>query len=324
MSRKPNYFKVGIFVIVGLLVVTIGVIIFGGRKYFRNKIYFETYFEQSVQGLSVGAPVKILGVDVGAVSEISFVRSVYKSESPYILVRGFYYPDTLGKHIDTYKEFEDRAEGLIEKGFRLQLASQGVTGVAFLNGEFFKPDEYPRYQINWKPEYFYIPSAPSAITTITDSITELTRSVNQINFEQIADDVQNLLEVVTKTVEEAEVAKVSQDLQGTILEFKQVGSDLGSLLDSKETERSVKDLAIALENVKNATQGLPGAMEDLKNTLNRLDNILASREQNIGLTIENFSIISEDLREFLNTAKKYPSWVLFGNPPSHVNLDEGR
>ncbi len=296
------------FVIVGLVAVTIGIIIFGGGKYFRDKIYFETYFEQSVQGLSVGAPVKILGVDVGAVSEISFVRSVYKSDSPYILVRGFYYPDTLGKHIDTYKEFEGRAEALIEKGFRLQLASQGVTGVAFLNGEFFKPDEYTRYEVNWKPEYFYIPSAPSTITTITDSITELTRSVNQINFEQISDDVQNLLEVVTKSIEGARIATLSQDLQGTILEFKKVGSNLDSILGSEETKQSAKDLAIALEN--------------LKNTSNRLDNIVASREQNIGLTIENFSIISEDLREFLNTAKKYPSWVLFGNPPPHVNLDE--
>ena len=322
MSRKPNFFKVGIFVIIGLVILVIGIIVFGGSEYFRKKIDFETYFDQSIEGLSVGAPVKVLGVEVGSVSEISFARTVYDSNLPYIIVRGFYYPESMGRHIDTYREFEERAGKAVEKGFRLQLASQGITGVAFLNGEFFEPGQYPPYKIDWKPEYLYIPSAPSTLTTITNSITELTRSVNQINFKQIADDIQSLLEVATKTVEEAEVAKVTQDLQSTILEFKKVGSNFDSLLGSEETKQSVKDLAVALENVKTASEGLPETIEELNDTLNRLDNIVSTHEQEVGLITENLSIFSEDLRQFLNTARKYPSWVLFGNQPPPINLDE--
>ncbi|MBI4228550.1 MAG: MCE family protein, partial [Deltaproteobacteria bacterium] len=315
MSRKPNFFKVGIFVIIGSVILFTGIIVFGGSKYFRKRIYFETYFDQSVQGLSAGAPVKILGVDVGAVSEITFVRSVYKSDLPYILVRGFYYPETLGKHIDTYREFEERAGKLIEKGFRLQLASQGITGVAFLNGEFFEPDQYPRYKISWKPEYFYIPSAPSTLTTITDSITELTRTINEIDIKQITDDIRQLIVVTTKAVEEAKIANVSQDLQKTILEFNKVATHLDSLIGSEELKQSLKDLNKSLEGIKTGSENLPEVVSKLNTILNRFDSLVVSRQEEITTILENVAVISEDLRRFINIANNYPSWILFGNPP---------
>ena len=250
MSRKPNFFKVGVFVIIALIILVIGVIVFGGEKFFREKYYFETYFDQSVQGLNVGAPVKVLGVEVGAVSEITFASVVYRTDFNYILVRGFIYPDNFAAgRVDTERKFDDRVKSVVSKGFRLQLGSQGVTGVAFLNGVFFRPDQYPAYKIDWKPEFIYIPSAPSTITTITDSITELTTSINKINFQEIADDIQGLLEAVTKSVEDAKIASLSQDLQKTILQFNKVAATLDSLIGSEELRQSLKDLNKTLEDV---------------------------------------------------------------------------
>jgi phospholipid/cholesterol/gamma-HCH transport system substrate-binding protein len=319
MSRKPNFFKVGVFVIIGLVILVIGIIVFGGVKYFRDKIYFETYFDQSVQGLTEGVPVKVLGVQVGAVSEITFVRQVYDTNINSIIVRGYYFPDTLGKHVDTEEEFAAVAEKQIRKGFRLQLASQGVTGVAFLNGVYFEPDQYPRYEIDWKPKYFYIPSAPSTITTITDSITELTTSINKINFKQIADDIQTLLEVVTKSVEDAKIANVSQDLQNTILQFNKVATNLDSLTGSEELKQSLKDLNKSLEDIKTGSEDLPEVVSKLNTILNRFDSLVASRQEEITTILENISVISEDLRRFMNIANNYPSWILFGNPPPESN-----
>ena len=319
MSRKPNFFKVGVFVIVGLMILVIGIIVFGGSKYFRKKIYFETYFDQSVQGLTEGAPVKVLGVQVGSVSKITFVRQIYNTTLNYIIVRGYYFPDTLGKEVDTEEEFAERAEKQVRKGFRLQLSSQGVTGVAFLNGVYFEPDQYPRYEIDWKPKYFYIPSAPSTITTITDSITELTTTINKINFQEIADDIQNLLEAVTKSVEDAKIASVSQDLQKTILQFNKVATNLNSLTESEELKQSLKDLNKTLEDIKTGSEDLPDVISKLNTILNRFDSLVSSRQEEISSILENISVISDDLRRFMNIANNYPSWILFGNPPPELN-----
>jgi ABC-type transporter Mla subunit MlaD len=321
MSRKPNFFKVGVFVIIGLVILVIGIIVFGGSKYFRTKIDFETYFDQSIEGLTVGAPVKVLGVQVGSVSEITFARTVYDTalQAPYIVVRGFYYPETMGRRIDTYEEFEERAGKLIEKGFRLQLASSGITGVAFLNGEFFEPGQYPPYKIDWKPKYLYIPSAPSTLTTITDSITQLTTTINKINFQEIADNVQNLLQAVTKTVQDANIASVSQDLQKTILQFNKVAKNLNSLTESEELTQSLKDLSKTIEDIKTGSEDLPDVVSKLNTILNRFDSLVSSRQEEITTILENISVISDDLRRFMNTANNYPSWILFGNPPPTLN-----
>jgi phospholipid/cholesterol/gamma-HCH transport system substrate-binding protein len=319
MSRKPNFFKVGVFVIIGLVILVIGIIVFGGSKYFRKKIYFETYFDQSVQGLTEGAPVKVLGVQVGSVSKITFVRQIYKTSLNYIIVRGFYFPDTLGRDVDTEEEFAERAEKQVKEGFRLQLASQGVTGVAFLNGVYFKPDQYPRYEIDWKPKYYYIPSAPSTITTITDSITELTTTINKIDFQAIADDIQTLLEAVTKTVDDAKIAALSQHVQDTVLEFKKVATNLDSLTGSEELKQTLKDLNKSLEDIKTGSEKLPDVVSSVNTILNRFDSLVASRQQEITTILENISAISDDLKRFMNTANNYPSWILFGNPPPKLN-----
>jgi phospholipid/cholesterol/gamma-HCH transport system substrate-binding protein len=319
MSRKPNFFKVGVFVIIGMMILVLGIIVFGGSKYFRKKIYFETYFDQSVQGLTEGAPVKVLGVQVGAVSKITFVRQVYDTNMNYILVRGYYFPDTLGRHVNTEEDFAARAETQVKKGFRLQLGSQGVTGVAFLNGVYFEPNQYPRYQIDWKPEYFYIPSAPSTITTITDSITELTTSINKIDFKQIADNVQNLLQVVTKSVEDAQIAALSQGLQDTILEFNKAAANVNSLTGSEELKQTLKDLNKSLEDIKTGSEKIPDVVSNVNTILNRFDSLVASRQEEITTILQNISVISDDLRRFMNTANNYPSWILFGNPPPKLN-----
>jgi phospholipid/cholesterol/gamma-HCH transport system substrate-binding protein len=320
MSRKPNFFKVGVFVIIALIILVIGIIMFGGKKFFREKYLFETYFDQSVQGLTVGAPVKVLGVEVGAVKEITFASVAYKTDFNYILVRGFIYPDHFAAgRLDTERKFEDRVKHVISEGFRLQLGSQGVTGVAFLNGVFFKPDQYPPYKIDWKPEFIYIPSAPSTITTITDSITELTTSINKINFQEIADDIQNLLETVTKSVEDAKIASVSQDLQKTILQFNKVVTNLDSLTGSEELRQSLKNLSKTLEDIKTGSEDLPDIVSKLNTILNRFDSLVASRQEEITTILENISVISEDLRRFMNIATNYPSWILFGNPPPELN-----
>jgi phospholipid/cholesterol/gamma-HCH transport system substrate-binding protein len=320
MSRKPNFFKVGVFVIIALIILVIGIIIFGGQKFFKEKYYFETYFDQSVQGLTVGAPVKVLGVEVGAVSEITFVTAAYKTDFKYILVRGFIYPDSFAAgRMDTEKKFEDRVKDVVSEGFRLQLGSQGVTGVAFLNGVFFRPYQYRAYEIDWKPEYIYIPSAPSTITTITDSVTELTTSINEINFKQIADDIQTLLEVVTKSIEDAKIASVSQNLQNTILQFNKVATNLDSLTGSEELRNSLKDLNTSLEDIKTGSENLPDVVSKLNTILNRFDSLVASRQEEITTILENISVISADVRRFTNIANNYPSWILFGNPPPKVN-----
>ncbi len=313
MSQKPNYFKIGLFVIAGTLVLAIAIIIFGGGKYFEETYMLETYFEQSVQGLDVGAPIKFQGVQVGNISEIGFVFEDYKTSYQYVIVRAKIIKRTTTKNskFSLFIDDNDRELGMkkmIEKGLRLQLASQGITGVAFLNAVYLDPEKHPPLSIDWKPKYLYVPSAQGTLEQITQSIEKLTESIGNINFKDISDDVEKLLATINLTVQEADIPKLSKDLQSTLETIDNTVAGAGKIINSKEVKQT-------LTNVAETT-------EEFRKTLKRTDRLLQSREDNLTITLKNIQRISEELSEFIGTVKKYPSWVLFGDPPPHFGHEK--
>lgn len=309
MSEKPNYFKIGLFVILGTLILAAAIIIFGGGKFFEKKFILETYFNQSVEGLSVGSPLKFQGVKIGNVSELGFVFNDYDTDYHYVLVRSETFPErkiTRNKKFK-YVDEEERKKNLtemIEKGLRLQLASQGVTGLAFLNAVYLDPERYPPLPIDWKPKYLYIPSAPGTITLITQTIEKLTEAIQGINFKEISDDIEELVTTLNSTVKDAKVAQVSQDIQNLLVSLNKTSTRLDKILGSK-------DVKMAISNISETTG-------ELKKTVVRTNRLIENRQNNLKVTLDNIERISEDLREFMTIVKNYPSWVLFGNPPPHI------
>ena len=313
MSQKPDYFKIGLFVIVALLLLAGGIIFFGGGKFFEKKVTIETYFDQSVQGLSVGSALQFQGVQIGNVSYIGFVFNEYKTTKQYVLVRAEIHSDKVagkGKR-KLYQTDQERIDGfkeMINQGLRLQLASQGITGIAFLNAVYLDPQRYPPLKHDWKPDYMYIPSAPGTITQITETIEKLSQSINNIDFKQISEEIEKLITALNDAVEQAKVGDLSKDLRSLINGLNSTTTELNKILKSKNTKDTIANIT--------------AITADLKTTLNRTDRLLSSRQHSIKLTMENIERITEDAREIMNMLKNYPSWVLFGNPPPHIQEQE--
>lgn len=313
MSQKPNYFKIGLFVVLALLILAGAIIFFGGGKFFEQKVTVETYFDQSVQGLSVGSSLEFQGVQIGNVSYIGFAFNEYKTNRQYVLVRAQIYGNKVagkgkGRLHETDKARIEGFKEMISQGLRLQLASQGITGVAFLNAVYLDPERYPPLEHEWKPEYMYIPSAPGTISQITETIEELSDSINNIDFKQISQEIEKLVVSLNKAVEDAKVGELSKDLKELIKGLNDTVTELDTILKSNDAKQT-------LANVTAITS-------DLRTTLNRTDRLLSSREHSVKLTLENIERISEDMRELMETLKKYPSWVLFGNPPPHIEGED--
>ncbi|NIT13388.1 MAG: MCE family protein, partial [Candidatus Dadabacteria bacterium] len=248
MSSKTSNFKIGLFIIIGMIVTVIGIVLFGGGEFLRERYTVETYFDQSVQGLDVGAPLKFNGVQIGNVSEIHFVFNDYNTNKQYVLVRANIFPDSVarggGRRIaDEYEDVGVFLNELVEKGLRLELSSQGITGVAFLNMVYVEPEKFPPYDIEWKPKYPYIPSAPGAITVITQSIENLTASLESIDFKEL-----------------------SEDLRALISDIDSVSNNLNQILESDDVRSSITNLRKVMENLNSASEKLPRTINQLNKT----------------------------------------------------------
>lgn len=285
MSSK-TYFKVGTFVILGTVLIVIAIIIFGAGKFFREKFLIETYFDQSVQGLDIGAPLKIQGVQVGNVSEIAFVFNDYDTDLLYVLVRAEVFPEKIGQlrnnlDYDDKEAIETRLKDDIDKGMRIELASQGVTGVAFLNILFVNPEQYPPLVIDWRPEDIYIPSKPGTITLLTKAIEDVSRALTEINFKQLGENLNQF------------VANLSE-------------------INFEEFDEKLQEILTELDQT----------VETLSNTTQDIRRFGLSQQGDIEFIIRDIKSISDDIRQILNTGRQDPAWLIFGEPPPRTNPGE--
>jgi paraquat-inducible protein B len=70
MAKQANKMMIGGFVVIAVSILAASVVIFGSGDFFKKRNFFVMFFDGSIKGLEVGAPVLFRGVQVGQVSSI--------------------------------------------------------------------------------------------------------------------------------------------------------------------------------------------------------------------------------------------------------------
>jgi len=285
MSAKPNYFKLGIFTLIAFCIALGAIIVLGAGALFQKEVMAETYIDESVQGLEVGAAVRYRGVKVGRVRDISFVHNYYdvsnegESSARYVLVRFTLYPDMFQGNLD-------RPLGLIlkdeidKRGLRAKLGSQGITGVLYIEIDYIAdPEEEPPIEVTWHPdpEIYYIPSTQSLITRISETMRDITDKVSllldkfdTLSLDEPMDDLQNLLKSAKKEIEAADIGTLSKNFDAALLSVEKAGKSFQNLMEREEFQTILKDVAAAAENTKGLTGEARKVVDDSGKQLDAL------------------------------------------------------
>jgi paraquat-inducible protein B len=70
VSKQVNKTLIGGFVVGAVALTVVALVIFGSGEFFKSRPKFVMYFDTSVKGLNIGAPVNFKGVPIGAVTEV--------------------------------------------------------------------------------------------------------------------------------------------------------------------------------------------------------------------------------------------------------------
>ena len=350
--RKLGYFKIGLFVISAVLIGISGVIALGVGSIFQTKNLAETYIEESVQGLDVGSPVKFRGVSIGKVEEITLTSVEYLTRRRYVLVRFDISPKIFGFPVGdkSTKALQDE----LKYGFRVRLAAQGLTGVAYLEADYLNPERNPPLEIDWRPKHPYIPSARSRITQLSESVERILNNMEEINIPQLTASVEKSLTAMTKLAEAANLEGIASQANALLGEIRDTNRQLRVLVHAPELKSALADAAAAagaarkiLENADKpvtqlladlprvsesishvamrldaVTADLPQTSSQFQQTLRQLDRLIATQQQQIQATLENLRSVTADIQEFANESRKYPSQILFGAPPPRSEVFE--
>ena len=330
MSQQAHYFKIGLFVLSAITLAVVGIVVLGAGRWFQKATLVETYFIESVQGLEVGAPVRLHGVRVGKVESIRLAREEYglffdpKAESfPYrglVLVR-MSIRTSVAVHLKEEDE-EKLMQKAVDAGFRFRLASQGITGVLYIESEFLNPERYPPMEIAWTPKTPYIPSAPSAIRELGADLQSITRKLEQVDIDKITKDFDTMLTSVTRLVNEVQRDQLSAEVKQAMVELRGTIQNARRVLDTPELGKALKDSAVVMRDIRRtaadareAMAQLPEITARLNKSLRRVDALLASEGETVEAVLENLRSASEELNYLTKAVEHYPSQVLFGEPP---------
>ena len=263
MAAPTNHWKLGLFVLVGVVMVIATAGLLGTLSLSKETGRYVSYFDESVQGLEVGSPIKFRGVTIGTVGKIDVAPDHRHVEVT----------SELGKEVLSRLGL-DVAQGLVKSGapkkleqasdLRVQLASSGLTGVKFLQLDFFTVADHPGPVLPFSIPKNYIPATPSTMKDLENSLVLTMNSLPKIT-EQLT----QVLGSIDKLVGELGDRKLMEQALATVVATRRLVG---------EAQRKVAQLEPARLSAQ-----VEKALASFSETATRVNRILARIDGDKGL-----------------------------------------
>ena len=187
MTSQAYKTMVGAFVLGGIGLFALGLVLLAGSRLFSNDLEYVLYFDGSVSGLSIGAPVVFRAVPMGSVTQISLVANSRDSNV------------TIPVHIRIDEKSIVRAGGrgiseafqqeivrrMVQRGLRARLQLQSLITGQYRIELDFHPDT---------PANFRSSTPDLEIPTIPSPIDTLQRTLAKLPLEQMVHSLDSILE----------------------------------------------------------------------------------------------------------------------------------
>ena len=328
MSKQANPTIIGIFVLGAICIALLGITVFGSGKWFTEKSQFVIYFNESVNGLSIGALVKMQGVPIGKVTDIHVQLDPKTRQivTPVFIEIDHEKSKLLLQYKDNDSE-QTMMEQLIENGLRMQLQYTSiVTGQLYIE-TLLKPDS-PVELRHLNTDYVELPAITSSSQEVQKNVTDVMREIQNINFRELFAEILLMVRNIKQITG-------SEDMRQTIHGFSTTLVELQGILSS--FNRRSESLALHAENTlkysSSAMQKLDAGIEpilaDVQQTLISTDMTLnqfqlsaysvgeafnedARLQQNLNSTLVEIRRSAKSLRFLVDYLQRHPEAIIQG------------
>ncbi len=261
--RAANEWKVGAFVVGGVVLLIVALFWLGASRFDKNVIERVTYFDESVQGLEVGAPIKVRGVTIGKVAAIRLAP-----DRRLVEVRAEIWVDSLVSINALESPADAGPDGeAAPPEMRMIIASQGITGIKFLEADFFSATT-PKIELSFKAPENYIPSAPSTLKSVEDAVrglgeelplalrefrrlvATLDEQVTGLDTRQLSSSISGLADQLRGTLDGTATTGLGADVSGLVGDLRRtVGMLAQALGELTGPEGSLEETLVSVRSV---------------------------------------------------------------------------
>lgn len=324
MSQKANLSAIGLFVIVGLALVVIAMLYFGGGQLFRDRLKYVAFFPGSVRGVQVGSAVEYRGVKIG---EVTKIRTLYKVKDKKYDVSVFL--ETWADSITYVQEpgnssFEDlpdteMVKELIEVlGLRARLDTKSfVTGQQVVSLEFL-----PETPINWSgystdgiyEDHFEIP-------TVASKFEELGRKLMDLDLSTLSKRATKTLAAIEQLVSNPELLAAIQDIRLGVQDARALLNSARVAVDEvrpaasgalKQADAALKSAEAAIEEIRPVTTRALKQTDATLETAQKLMDKDSSSRNDLERALQEVANAAEAIRNLAEYINQNPDAFLRG------------
>ncbi len=303
MAEKPSKFMIGFFVTAGIFLAVATIVWLGASNHFQKGALVVTYFDESVQGLSVDSSVKYRGVNIGTVREIRVA------------------PDN--RLVEVVMKISLKTD--VRKNVTARLRSAGLTGVAYIELDR-TTDEWAELapRIDFPTPHPVILSRPSDAKHILTMLDKIITEVNRIDLRSMLQGVNAITRGIDRYVNGPEMKSIVINLDSATARLDRtirrvdavtaegglenlLGEARGALVDTRALVGRIKedlDRMKLADSAASANRMVAGLDRDVR----EITRDLKATGDNLQRVSENLDILAEKLRDD-------PSELLFSRPP---------
>jgi paraquat-inducible protein B len=260
--RRPNSFAIGAFVLGGVVLAVAALLFFGGGVLHEKRMSVVSFFDGSVAGLRVGAPVTFRGVPVGEVKALG-VRVNPDTGRSIIQVDMQLVPDRVTVY-GTPPPREVLLASLVRDGLTAQLVKQSfVTGMLSVELAFRPAAQVSRFGDTTLPE----------IPTVPGELEALAKQLETVDVAAVLESLQRTLASVDKVMSNPGLKQALDRLPSTLSALERTLNTMqrevgASSAGFQETLASVRSLSASVERDSATTSAA------LRGTLANADAVL--------------------------------------------------
>lgn len=315
--KEANPKLIGAFVFGGIMLAVTALVLFSSQDLFAPKRYFVAYFQQSVNGLNIGSPVRFRGIPIGEVTQITGVYDPQTGDMiPRITIE--FLPETLENAIVTEGEYT-LFPLLLEHGMRATLKSASLlTGQLYVSLDFH-PGTPIRKLGSTADAFPEMPTIDSGLDKVINRLSDLPIEDVMIRTASTLAAAEELLRNPEINKALAALAPLLVDMNATILDLRQfLNQDLKTI--SREVSQT---LVTAQDSVETLTKLLTDeTLVKVNTTLDELEKSLQVVQQRLSpddpLSYELLSTVRElgsaarSMRDLADYLEQHPESLLRG------------
>lgn len=235
---------------------------------YSQKVNYLLYFDGSVHGLEIGAPVMVRGIKIGKVLDIRLDFDV-ENRNFLIPVLIELEPERIDEVQDIQDlEQEDMMAELVANGLRGQLKSTSLlTGKLYVDLDFHPTA--PPARLGQRGDLTILPTVRAPLDAITNKVSVLLGKFEALPMEEIGNDLRDAIKGAKGFLNSAGLANALTEMDGALKQFR--------VTASKMDEQTLPKLGEAVDQVRATFKSAQGVIapdtalyHDLKRALTEL------------------------------------------------------